>query len=326
MDPSEVDTQELMERLAPVAVRDIRPLAGGASSLTYIGTIGGEGGRQVVLKVAPPGVAPVLNRDVLRQARLMRALHPTAVPVPEVIWEDPGDPPRVPPLFVMSFLEGGSLEPLFDAGGEEEATLMAERARNAARTLAALHALDPDQLGLSGEPLVGPADEIDRWSRLLNTVDPALVPAWPEVAAALHAAAPLAVAGSIVHGDFRLGNLLSTGARVVGVVDWEIWSVGDARVDVGWFLLNSDPATYRRSTRYAGSLPTPDDLTDVYVRAIGRDVPDLGWFRALACFKSSATWSLIVKHNRRRSIPDPGIEEMVATLPDLLEQARRLLS
>ena len=67
-----------------------------------------------MVKVAPPGLPPVLNRDVLRQARVIRALHGTAVPVPDVLWEDAGDPPDVPPLFVMAFVEGASLEPLFD--------------------------------------------------------------------------------------------------------------------------------------------------------------------------------------------------------------------
>ena len=128
----EVDIRQLAERLAPVAVADLRPLTGGASSLTYAGTIAGDGGQRVVVKVAPAGVPPVLNRDVLRQARLLRALRPTVVPVPEVIWEDAGDPPAVPPLFVMSFVEGTSLEPLFDLeGGDEDPPVVAERMRNA---------------------------------------------------------------------------------------------------------------------------------------------------------------------------------------------------
>ena len=65
----------------------------------------------------------------------------------------------------------------------------------------------------------------------------------------------------IVHGDFRLGNLLAAGARIAAVVDWEIWSVGDPRVDVGWFLLNADPATYRRLYRdFATQNPLRDQV------------------------------------------------------------------
>ena len=199
---------------------------------------------------------------------------------------------------------------------------MAVRMRNAARTMAALHALEPDVLGLTGEPLVGPAEEIDRWCRLLDTVDPALAPGWEAVAAALRACEPPALSGAVVHGDFRLGNTLAAGARIAAVVDWEIWSVGDPRVDVGWYLANADPGTYRRSTRYVDSLPAPAELAEIYFGACGHDVPDLEWFQALACFKSTATWSLIVKHNRRRAAPDPAMEEMAAALPNLLERGR----
>jgi aminoglycoside phosphotransferase (APT) family kinase protein len=320
----ELEVTDLQERLSPLGVHDVRPLSGGASSLTYRATMG-EGAR-VVVKVAPPGVPPTLNRDVLRQARVLRVLHDTPVPVPEVLAEDPGEPPDVPPLFVMSFIDGGSLEPLFDLDGEEDKTVVSARIGNAARTLAALHAVDPRAVGLGGEQRVGPGDEIVRWCRLLETVEPNLAPGWDAVAAALRASEPPAMADAVVHGDFRLGNMLATGADITAVIDWEIWTVGDPRVDVGWFLANADPATYRRPTRYARSLPPPAELADGYTAALGCDVASLAWFQALACFKSSATWSLIVKHSRRRTTPDSDFEAMVPVLPHLLDRARELLS
>jgi aminoglycoside phosphotransferase (APT) family kinase protein len=129
---------------------------------------------------------------------------------------------------------------------------------------------------------------------------------------------------AIVHGDFRLGNLLATGERITAVIDWEIWSIGDPRVDVGWFLVNADPATYRRATPLAGSTPPPAELAEVYASTLGRIVSRLGWFQALACFKSAATWSLIVKHNRRREAPDAHLEEMADVLPSLLARASHL--
>jgi aminoglycoside phosphotransferase (APT) family kinase protein len=127
-----------------------------------------------------------------------------------------------------------------------------------------------------------------------------------------------------VHGDFRLGNLLAEGDRITAVVDWEIWSVGDPRVDLGWFLLNGDPDTYRRRARHAAALPSLAELASAYTEAVGRDAPWLGWFVALASFKSAATWSLIVKHNRRRSSPDGEVEAMVPVLPRLLARAHEL--
>ena len=270
---------------------------------------------------------PVRNRDVLRQARVIRALGPSPVPVPEIIWEDTGAPPEVPPLFVMAFVEGSSLEPLFDVEpmDEPDGAVLAERLRNAARALAALHRFAAPTACLIGEPVVGPAEEVDRWSRLLSTVDQSLVPGWEVAAGALRSSLPDADPAAIVHGDFRLGNLLSVGDEIAAVVDWEIWSIGDPRVDLGWFLLNADPTTYRRPTRYVGSTPSVTELRSVYEEASGREAEHLDWFVALASFKSAATWSLIVKHNRRRPTPDREVEAMVQTLPRLLTRAVELV-
>jgi len=325
----EVDLRELTERLAPVGVEELHPLPGGASSLTYAGVLGGEGGRRVVVKVAPAGVAPVRNRDVLRQAKMLRALGPTEVPVPEVLWEDVGDPPDVPPLFVMEHVEGTSLEPLFDLDGEDDEAVVAERMRNAARTMAALHAIDLSELGVAGGPREGSSEEVERWCRSLETVEPSLAPGWERVADALRTTAPEPLSGvrdRVTHGDFRLGNLLAVGERITAVIDWEIWAWADPRIDVGWFLVNADPRTYRRPTRYVGSLPGRDELVREYTAVFGADVPDLRWFEALACFKSTATWSLIVKHNRRRTSPDPDLETMADALPRLLVLAEEHLS
>jgi aminoglycoside phosphotransferase (APT) family kinase protein len=320
----DLDPGELANRLRTAGVVDARPLSGGASSLTYAARMGE---RRVVVKVAPPGVPPEHNRDVLRQARLIRALGGTAVPVPEILHEDIGEPPEVPPLFVMSWVEGDSIEPLFDLGPPgATADVVSERLRDAARTMARLHRVDLDSLGLAHEPTSGPVDEVDRWCRTLETVDPALVPGWREVHEVLRATAPAPLPPVVVHGDFRLGNLLAAGSRISAVVDWEIWSVGDPRVDAGWFLINADPMTYRRATPLAGSLPSPDELVCLYEDTLGHPLPDLAWFEALSCFKSAATWSLIVKHNRRRSSPDPDLEAMEPALPTLLRRARERLA
>jgi aminoglycoside phosphotransferase (APT) family kinase protein len=312
----------LATRLSSRDVSALESLAGGASSLTYAGQ---RRNQRVVVKVAPAGVPPIAHRDVLRQARVIRALSPTSVPVPELFFEDPGDPPDVPPLFAMSFIDGISCEPLFDDvdGGPEP--VVADRFKNAATVMAQLHRLEPGAVGLASEPVTGLRDEVERWCRTLETTDSNLAPGWREVATALRFSAPRPLPPAIVHGDFRLGNLLADEDRITAVIDWEIWSVGDPRVDAGWFLINCDPRTYRRPSRYADAVPSVDELATIYREAMGSEVPELDWFCALACFKSVATWSLIVKHNRRRSEPDPELEAMASTLPHLLSRAGELL-
>ena len=119
---------------------------------------------------------------------------------------------------------------------------------------------------------------------------------------------------------------MSHDRRITAIIDWEIWSVGDPRVDLGWFLLNADPDTYRRPTPYVGTTPTAADLISTYTAELGSDGPqELDWFVALAAFKSTATWALIVKHNRRRAEPAAEIESMSKDLPRLLARARGLV-
>jgi aminoglycoside phosphotransferase (APT) family kinase protein len=319
----DVDLGELRGRLGAAVggpVTDVVPLGGGASSLTFTGL---RDGRAVVIKVAPPGVEPVAHRDVLRQARILKALAASRVPVPEVLWEDPGDPPGTPPLFVMSLVAGDCVEPLFDGGAATPD--LAERYRNACRVLAALHRLSPDDLGLGGEPVIDPVAEVGRWCQTLQTVDPLLVPGWGEVRDSLLGCAPTVMGPSVVHGDFRLGNLMAAGDRIDAVIDWEIWSIGDPRIDAGWFLINCDPDTYQRVPAAASVAPPTRELADTYSSELGVAVPDLAWFTALACFKSAATWSLIVKHNRRRASPRADLETMAPAPARLLARARSMV-
>jgi aminoglycoside phosphotransferase (APT) family kinase protein len=317
---AELDLDELRRRLTGAGVTDVSPLSGGASGLTFRAA---RDGRAVVIKVAPPGVEPVAHRDVLRQARIIKALAATRVPVPEVLWQDPGNPPHTPPLFVMSHVEGDCVEPLFD--GWPPAGDLADRYRNACRAMAALHSLSPTDLGLGDEPVIDPVAEVRRWCETLQTVDSALVPDWQGVRDALLGCAPTAMGPSVVHGDFRLGNLLAVEANINAVIDWEIWSIGDPRIDAGWFLINCDPDTYQRVPASAGMAPPTTELAQIYQHELGSDVGDLAWFSALACFKSAATWSLIVKHNRRRRSPRTELQAMAATIPRLLARARSIM-
>ena len=290
---------------------DVVPLAGGASSLTYRGE---RDGMPVVVKVAPPGHAPIGHRDVLRQARILDELSTSDVPVPVVLARDEGSPP----FFVMTLVEGDTFEPLFDRPRVFDPDVP-QRYREATRVMATLHSVPIAEL--SAEPVVDATAEVDRWCATLGTVDAALVPGWTNTADALRSSVPVSLEPSIVHGDFRLGNLLADGARIKAVIDWEIWSLGDRRIDLGWFLINADPATYQRASPYTDAVPTRAELLECYGNA-----PDAEWFMALACFKSAATWSLIMKHNRRRATPRPELEAMAPVLTGLLRRADELLT
>jgi aminoglycoside phosphotransferase (APT) family kinase protein len=198
----------------------------------------------VVLKVAPPGLAPLRNRDVLRQARLQRAVQGNRRPLaPDVLFSDPGDPPDVPPFMAMNLVAGECVEPVLSEEAERPAPgVVRARFFDAVEVLAQLHGVVPAEVGLGDEPAVGLADEVDRWTRAFATLPREMAGDYERAAKALMATMPAPLLPAINHGDYRLGNTLCEGDRVNAVIDWEIWSVGDPRVDLSWMTFFTDDA------------------------------------------------------------------------------------
>jgi aminoglycoside phosphotransferase (APT) family kinase protein len=309
------------------AVQRVRQLAGGASSLTFAADLHrGDTVAAIVVKVAPPDREPVGHRDVLRQARVLHALARSgSVPVPIVLFEDFGDPPSIPPLFGMSFVAGESVEPLFDRAPATTATHaeIAARAHEAARSLAALQRTKLDAVA-SEMDTVDLRAEVDRWATALASVADADRLRWRDVHQELLQSIPLPGPLVLGHGDYRLGNMLASGRSVNAVIDWELWAATDARVDLAWFRLNADPAAYNRETPLAQAMPEADDLLTTYIGPTGQEAPvNLAWFDALARFKATATWSLILKMSEHTG--DSLYSDVSGTLPGLLAGAARML-
>lgn len=335
---SELPIDELLRRVERVArerwpkasVSGLEPLQGGISSLTFSATLadGRVGRRPVVIKVAPPGLEPVRNRDVLRQARVMRALASApGVRVPDVLLEDDG----LPPLFVMEYVAGESYEPKWDCSSSPPAPpVVAARARTAAAMLARLHERPPHRVGLMAEPALTLVQELERWARLFATAGDDLRGRERELHRALEASIPAAAEPRILHGDYRLGNMQFQGQRLAAIIDWEIWSIGDPRADLAWLLMFSDPALQRLRWRdganqaAADAMPDRDQLLAEYVSAGGLDAGDLAWFEGLCEYKLASTMSVLAKRNRRLPEPDPALELVAATLPRAIERGLTL--
>jgi aminoglycoside phosphotransferase (APT) family kinase protein len=326
LNPKEVERRAtvcIQERFPGSRFLGIEELKGGASSLTYLGALGGAPVNRAVIKVAPAGLEPVRNRDVLRQARLLSALHSVeGIVVPDVYGTDAGDPPESPPLFVMSHVDGDSFEPITGLDGPSPGpAAVKKRGLAAARMLAHLHAADFKIPMLADEPVFTHVEEVDRWANALATCAGDLhPPAVEEVERRLRAALPGRLHPAITHGDYRLGNMLSVGDKISAVIDWEIYSINDPRVDLGWFLGMSDP---RRPDAIGGEtgMPDPCRLAQEYLSAGGAPVSDLAWFVSLARFKQAAISALIVKHERRSDHPNERALTYALRIPPLLELA-----
>lgn len=302
-----LDLDELARRATAAAqdwapgctISDVQPLTGGASSLTFTGVVTGGPvpGERLVLKVAPPGLEPVRNRDVARQARLMRALAGApGVRVPIVYFEDGGAPPEVSPFHAMNVVPGECLEPILSEVSPDTLPLIPVRALGAARMLAALHRVDPDEVGLGGEKRYTLEGEIKRWTRAFETVDERMSERYLEAEKLLFDTMPTAFPDAVCHGDYRLGNMLCDGTEVTALIDWEIWSLSDPRLDLAWFLFFTDEAEHPMASNPGPTgMPTAAQLLDAYVEESGSVPADLEWFHCLIRYKEAAATALLMK-------------------------------
>ncbi|KQU39082.1 MULTISPECIES: phosphotransferase family protein [unclassified Rhodococcus (in: high G+C Gram-positive bacteria)] len=298
------------------SLRSFDPLLGGHSGLTYrVRTDDAE----LVVKAVPAGQRPVGRHDMLRQATIMRELAGTSVPVPTIVMVDDTEPS----WYAMTFVRGESLEPVLDDPAVDP-ELAAARMRRAAAVLPELHAVDHRAVPDAG-PTLSPGDELARWARTLGAVPPELVEGGDRLLSLLGARVPDAVSSTLVHGDYRLGNLIADGTEPVALIDWEIWSVGDPRVELGWFLVFADGDNFPGVGRSVPGLPSADELVEIYAGA-GRDLPDLPWFDALGRLKMAAIMGHNLRRHREGRHHDPDQEKLPATISRLIDTGTALLA
>ncbi len=309
----------LAERFPGATVAGLAPLEGGHSGHTLVADLEGaelDGGplARVVVKAGAPGRPAKGRHDVLRQARVLDAVGADpAVAVPRVLASSDGDPQ----VFVMTMEPGGAVEPVLDGVGDLAPDRVAARARAIARMLGHLHAIDPAATPLAGtEPLTVRA-ELARWSTTIRVVDPSLVVGAEELIARLEASIPTELPPRIVHGDYRLGNILCDGDRPTGIIDWEIWSLTDPRIDLGWLLLFCDRDEFPEISFPAPGMLGIDDLLAEY-EAVAGPVADARWFLAFARLKMAAIMGHNLKRHREGRYHDPYQETLPPTIASMV--------
>jgi aminoglycoside phosphotransferase (APT) family kinase protein len=314
-----MDEAELTRRVSSAVgaeVEAVEPLSGGASSLVYSTRVASSG-QELVVKSCPPGVEPIRNRDMLRQAHLHHALAGGELPIPAVVGEDAGAPPEVPPFFVMERLAGECVEVGFAPPGTFPPSWVRGRQLDTVRLMAQLHTIDPESVGLSGEPVVSLEAEVQRWKQALDACDQDQRVHTDDVHERLLASVPAPAPSRVLHGDFRTGNVLAVEDRVTTVIDWEIWSRSDPRIDLAWFLIFVE-----NDTPNPEGTPPVDELLATYEAGVGGEVKDLDWFRALARYKQVAARAIISRNARRRGGPVTSVDN---TTSWQLVSARELL-
>jgi len=274
----------------------VRLLAGGKSNLTYL--LEGPGGA-FVLRRPPLGHVLPTAHDMAREHRVLQALARTDVPVPRpfALCEDA----RVngAPFYVMEYRPGIVLETALPAGFAEEPEERRRIGSALVDTLVRLHAVDFEALGLGdlGRPAGYLERQVRRWGEQWQRSKTRELPGIDELARRLRGALPSSPAPTIVHGDYRLGNLALDPAdpgRVVAIFDWEMATLGDPLADLGYTLIYwgepGDPPRRRAAGSHQAVTAQPGfhsraELVEEYAKRSGRDVSAIEFYQALAYYK-----------------------------------------
>ncbi len=270
-------------------VRAIEKFAGGQSNPTYrVTTTSGD----IVLRRKPFGPLLPSAHAVDREYRLLSALHPTSFPVPRPIalCEDEGVIGAV--FYLMEMVEGRT----FWNGALPELPLEARRPHYLAMidTMAALHSLDPAAIGLSDFAPPGNYIErqVARWTRQYRAAQTDDVPEVERLIEWLPRTLPAQDRVSVIHGDYRIDNLIYGGdGSVRAVLDWELATLGDPVADFAYLAMNWAMPQDGRSglaglDLAAEGIPMLDEAVARYCEATGRDgLPNLNWYFAFNLFR-----------------------------------------
>lgn len=271
-------------------------ISGGRSNLTYL-VRGGE--RTWVLRRPPLGHVLPTAHDMAREYRVLAALADTDVPVarPIALCEDAAVNDM--PFYVMEYRPGVVLAHELPSGFADTEGARRRICLAMVETLVRLHALDYRALGLEGfgHPEGYLERQVRRWSQQWERSKTGELPEIDALAARLRAALPDSPPPTIVHGDFRLGNLAldpRDPGRIVAVFDWEMATLGDPLADLGYTLIywadpddRIDPASIGSVSPFT-TLPgflRRADLIAEYARRSGRDVTAVDFYQVLALYK-----------------------------------------
>jgi aminoglycoside phosphotransferase (APT) family kinase protein len=304
----------------------VRQFGGGASNLTYLLEYPD---RNLVLRRPPHGLKAASAHDMGREVRVQRALRPHYPLVPEIIaWCE--DPEVIgSEFYVMAHVEGSVVRGDLDLNPQRTHDL----ATTIIQAFADLHALDPTALGLD-ELGRGPG-YVDRqvrgWSDRYRKARTDDVPDAEDVMSWLAAQQPPDTSQRLIHGDWRLDNMVVdlSGPRVVGVLDWEMSTIGDPLMDLGASLaywVQADDAeefrALRRQPTHLPGMPTRDEVVAQYSRVTGMSIDNWQFYEVYGLFRLAVILQQIWARYQRGETTNPAFQGFGFAVTILVERAR----
>ncbi len=268
-------------------------IAGGRSNLTY--TVVDRGGTTWVLRRPPLSGVLASAHDIQREHRILSALAATPVPVPRPLGLCPDPQVTGAPFYVMAYVDGVVPRDQAITAAAFSEDQRGRIADELVEALTVLHGLDPAGVGLGelGRPDGYIGRQLRRWMRQWEQSTARELPAVGEVHRRLAARIPQQGRAGIVHGDYRLDNLiLRSDGSLAAILDWELCTLGDPLADVGLLLVYwsqagdaAFPLGPGRAPSALPGFPTRAELAAAYGRASGRDLSELDFYVAFGYWK-----------------------------------------
>jgi len=269
-------------------------ITGGHSNLTF--RCADAAGNAYVLRRPPLGHVLQSAHDMGREHKIIHALQGSKVPVPPTYGLCEDDAVNGSSFYVMGFVDGLVLN------DSATASQIAVEDRHALgvdvmNLLCELHAVDMDRVGLGdlGRKEAYLARQLKRWTSQWEASKTHEVPEMEESYRILAEKVPQQVGATIVHGDFRLGNMIVKGRTVKAILDWELCTLGDPLADVGYILNNwippeeaPSPGAGDQAPTAAGGFPTREELCAIYEDRTGRDLSGINYYRAFQHWRLAA--------------------------------------
>lgn len=304
-----------------------RLISGGKSNLTYFVEAGTH---RWVLRRPPLGDIMPGTHDVLREFRVMSALSGSKVPVPRTVAGCSDPAVTGVDFYVMDEVRGRVIRTREDAAG-----LTAPQCRRLGEslvdTMVDLHETDPASVGLAslGRPSGYLDRQLARWERQFAAVQVRELPLVTEIVAALAKDVPQTQRPGIVHGDYRLDNVMVAAddpTRLVAVLDWEMATLGDPLVDLAALVMFWDEEGDRFNPITNGLMavegfPSRAEVLDRYLAARDMDAADLDWYMVFAEFKLAIILEQIHARHEKGQTRGEGFEGVGDMVVQLLDAA-----
>jgi aminoglycoside phosphotransferase (APT) family kinase protein len=307
----EANCREVLGR-PHLRVISVDPIPEGHSGFTYFVTIeDGGADTRYVLRLPPPGARIAGPADVIRQGRIMAALHASGLPTPAIpiLSTEPAVDGR--PYVLMEAVDGERIE---KAGTEQRAI---DISASAVEVLKRLQALPPAVTGIGAEEPVTLPAEMMRWAWLMQRAPEELTLRAGELGGLLARHVPAERPPTLVHGDYHYGNMLFRGSNVVAVLDWEIAEIGQPLIDLGCLCIVSVRRQYQGAPNPGGAIDV--SVEDLY-RLYGADPAEMRWYLALSLYKYASIFGYNLMLHRRGKRPDPMYEGLTDTITGMIEE------